>query len=300
MTAVHIDSHLPDAARRMRVYAGDVFVYSPTPSSLELVRLARVALAAAFPGDDPEFAQFHMSVEAYAEILGHIKPAFIHDPRCKQLLPAILNELGCSPDATYFDVPRMRSSTSDGYLTTGIAYAFQPHRDTWYSAPMSQINWWLPVFPLQADNCMAFLPRHWSQGLKNTSAEYNYQEWNRTSRYDAARHVGIDTRNQPHAIERIELEPDLRILPPPGGLVIFSAAQLHASIPNTSGRTRFSLDFRTVHLDDARTLTGARNIDSFATGSTMGDYLRASDLAHLPADVMEMYAAGHPQSVIAD
>jgi hypothetical protein len=40
-----------------------------------------------------------------------------------------------------FDMPRLRSSTSDNYLTTGIAYEWHPHRDTWYSAPQCQINW---------------------------------------------------------------------------------------------------------------------------------------------------------------
>jgi hypothetical protein len=297
MTAIFVDSRLSDAARRRRIYAGDLFVYSPTPSSLELVEFARATLKAAFPGMDPESAQSSIPVEQYAEILGRVKPAFIHDPICKRLLPAILQELGCSADTTYFDVPRLRSSTSDGYLTTGIAYAFQPHRDTWYSAPMSQINWWLPIFPLEVDNCMAFHPRHWSDGLQNTSAEYNYQEWNRTSRFDAAKHVGVDTRKQPHATEKVQLEPDIRLLPPPGGLIVFSAAQLHTSVPNTSGRTRFSVDFRTVDVEDARSLRGAPNVDSFSTGSTMGDYLRVRDLANLPEDVLVTYADGPPHSV---
>ena len=117
------------------VYDGDVFVISPTTHSLELCQLAEDLLAEAFAPHDPEIAQDHYSIEQYAGILAEVKPAFIHHPRCKELIPEILGAAGCDPTKSYFDVPRLRTSTAKGFLTTGIAYAFHPHRDTWYSAP---------------------------------------------------------------------------------------------------------------------------------------------------------------------
>jgi len=63
-------------------------------------------------------------------------------------------------------------------------------------------------------------------------------------------------------------------------------------VPNTTGRTRFSIDFRTVHIDDAVAMRGAPNIDSACTGTTMNDYLRGSDLIHLPADLVARYEPG--------
>jgi len=299
MTTIHYDSTLSDDERRARLYAGDLFVYGPTDSSRKLVELAREMVAGAFGSLDPEHAQFHMPVERYAQILAQLKPAFIHHPRCKELLPALLQELGCDPQLTYFDVPRMRTATSDGYLSTGIAYAFHPHRDTWYSAPFCQINWWMPMFPISHDNCMAFHPQHWSQPLPNTSAEYNYQEWNRSSRFQAAAQIGEDARKQPRATQPVVADPQVRLLPPVGGVIVFSAAQLHSTVPNTSGRTRYSIDFRTVNLGDVRAQSGAPNIDSFCTGSTMNDYLSCTDLAHLPGEATAPYEAGHPQAVIS-
>lgn len=62
---------------------------------------------------------------------------------------------------------------------------------------------------------------------------------------------------------------------------MFSSNHLHASAPNTSGVTRFSYDLRTVNLDDVRTDKGPRNVDGGATGTTLGDFLRVSDLAPL-------------------
>jgi hypothetical protein len=34
---------------------------------------------------------------------------------------------------------------------------------------------------------------------------------------------------------------------------------------------------------------GAHNVDSACTGTTMGDYLRVSDLAHMPTELIEAY-----------
>jgi hypothetical protein len=295
MTNLHFDAALRDDDRRTKIYAGDIFVYGPNSASLALTEFARTMVEEAFAPFDPEFAQFDLPVGEYAEILKELKPKFIHHPRCKELLPAMLRDLGCDLAQTYFDVPRLRTSTSNDYLTTGIAYAFHPHRDTWYSAPTSQINWWLPIYPLAWDNGLAFHPRYFDAGFKNSSHEYDYQEWNRTSRFQAASQVRVDTRRQPRALETIEIEPQIRPLPPAGGMIVFSAAQLHSSVPNTSGRTRFSIDFRTVHRGDVSTLRGAANVDSWCTGSTMQDYLRGTDLTLLPRNVIAPYDRGPPQ-----
>jgi hypothetical protein len=203
-----------------------------------------------------------------------------------------LRELNCDPDKTYFDVPRLRTAFPGEYLSSGIAYAFHPHRDSWYSAPFCQVNWWLPVFDLHPDNCMAFYPRYWDQAVRNSSEGYNYYEWNKTNRKSAAQHVKQDTRVQPKALEPLELDPQLRFLPKVGGLILFSAAQMHSTVPNTAGLTRYSIDFRTAHLDDVLQRKGARNYDSACTGTTMHDYLRGTDLTHLPDDAIALYADG--------
>jgi hypothetical protein len=293
MNTVFFDSKMSDDARRRCIYGGQLFVFPPSPSSLELCRLARELAQEAFGSLDPQFAQFTLPVEQYVAILADLKPRFIHHPKCKELLPRILGELGCDLEKTYFDVPRMRTSTHGGYLTAGIAYAFAPHRDTWHSAPMCQINWWIPVYEIEPENAMAFHVHYWNRPVRNGSAGYNYADWNRESRWNAARHIKTDTRNWPLPEELLEPDPQLRPICPPGGIIVFSAGHLHSTVPNTSGRTRFSIDFRTVHLDDVITETGALNVDSAATGTTMGDYLHCRDLRHLPPELIEKYDAGN-------
>jgi hypothetical protein len=294
MSAILIDAPLTDNQRRELLFRGELLVYSPTPSSLALVDFARKMLEEAFHPYEPETAQYRLSVERYAAILAELKPQFIHAPRSKECIQGMLRELGFDPDKTYFDVPRLRTSTSDDYLKTGIAYAFHAHRDTWYSAPMCQVNWWMPVYPIVSENAMAFHPHYWSRAVRNGSADYNYAEWNRTSRQNAAQFIKEDTRKQPKAEEPMELDPQLRVIAPPGGVLFFSAAHMHSSVPNTSGRTRISIDLRTVNIDDVAAHRGAPNVDSACTGTTMGDYLRGTDLSHIPQHYFATYETQPP------
>jgi len=300
MNTVFFDAKVSDGVRRQGLYDGQLYVHSSVPSSLALCEFARQMSEAAFAPLDPRQAQHRLPVERFANILAELKPKFIHHPRSKQLIQQVLTEMGCDLAKTHFDVPRLRTSTHDNYLTSGISYAFHPHRDTWYSAPFCQINWWLPIYEIQSDNVMAFHPRYWTQPVKNGSHDYNYQEWNRTSRQVAAQQIKGDTRRQPRPEEPIELEPQIRVVCPVGGILLFSAAQMHSTVPNTSGYTRFSIDFRSIHSDDALVRRGAPNIDSDCTGTCMGDYLRGTDLAHLPDEVIRMYDTPPHMSVASE
>jgi hypothetical protein len=291
LSTVFSNPAIEDDERRGLLYQGEVFVYSARPASAELVALARELVCDAFDGEDPQTAQHRMPVERFARVLSELKPRFIHHPRCKELIPQLLGEFGCDLDQTYFDVPRLRTSTSNDYLTSGISYAFHPHRDTWYSAPFSQLNWWIPIFSVVPENVMAFHPRYFDEPVRNGSARYDYAEWNRVSRFSAAQHVKTDTREQPRPEQPIELEPQVRVVPEPGGVLIFSGNQLHSTVPNTSGRTRFSIDFRTVHLADVRARREARNVDSACTGTTLRDFVRCSDLAAMPEELALSYEA---------
>jgi len=289
---LYTDSELSDDIRRTRLYQGAVFTYSPGPSALELCQFARELIEEAFSPLDPLRVHETLPAEKCAGILAELKPRFIHHPRSKEIIKRMLEESGCDLEKTYFDVPRMRTAYPDDYLSTGIAYAFHPHRDTWYSAPACQINWWMPIYDLTPDNCMAIHPQYFSRAIKNGSRTYNYHRWNLESRYNAAQHVKVDTRVQPRPEEEIELEPQVRIVSKVGGMFLFSAAQLHSTVPNTAGVPRYSIDFRTVHLDDVLGKIGAANVDSACTGTTLGDYLRSTDLAHLPEEALALYSDG--------
>ncbi|GKS58300.1 hypothetical protein YTPLAS18_18270 [Nitrospira sp.] len=293
MNTVYFDSAMCDEERRRALYNGQLFVFSPRPSSLALCEFARELIEDAFGPVDPETAQHTMPVEEYAAILGKLKPYFIHHPKSKQYLQALLAEMGCALEKTYFDVPKMRSSTSGGYLTTGIAYAWHPHRDTWYSAPASQINWWVPIYEIESDNAMAFHPRYWSESVRNNSKEYNRYVENQVGRgTHVASFTKEDPRILPKPLDPLEREPEVRLVCPVGGLILFSGAQMHSSVPNTSNKTRFSIDFRTFHVDDVAAKRGAPNVDSACTGTTLREFLRGTDLSRVSEDIAALYSDG--------
>lgn len=290
---VYYDPTFSDDERRQRLFEGQLMVYSPRSSTLAFIEFARTMIKDAFAPHDPELAQYQMPVEQYAKILGELKPGFIHHTESKRHLQNVLRDLGCDLAKTYFDVPKMRSSTSDNFLTTGIAYAWHPHRDTWYSAPPCQINWWIPILDFRSDNAMAFHPQYWNRAVSNSSKGYNYYIWNQQNRGGhVAQYLKEDPRPLPKATEAMEMEPQIRLIVPAGGIILFSGSQMHSSVPNTSGKTRFSIDFRVVHEDDVKAKQGAPIVDEECTGTTMRDYLRGTDLAHLPEQLVALYDDG--------
>jgi hypothetical protein len=169
MSSAFFDSEVTDEERRTRLYAGDIFIFSPTDGTRALINLARKMLEEAFSPYDPRTIHERETPEEVATILGRLKPNFIHHPDCKRLIPQIMREQGVDPERLYFDVPRMRSAYPSHFLSSGIAYAFHPHRDTWYSAPMCQLNWWLPIYPIEPDNSLGFYPRYFGEVVENNS-----------------------------------------------------------------------------------------------------------------------------------
>lgn len=102
-----------------------------------------------------------------------------------------------------------------------------------------------PVHALTADNTAAFYPPHWSLPVGNTSAQWDLEE--------------------------------IRSSSAPGDLLCFSGAHLHASVPNTSGLTRFSVETRTVNADDVQHGRAAANVDGAAPHVAAGRFRSVTD-----------------------
>src|SRR5450432_3258459 len=104
--SVYIESSMSDEQRRAALYQGNLFVYSSMPSVRRFAEFARQMIEDAFAPLDPETAQHELQVERFADILGELKPRFIHDAESKRHVKNILAELGCDLEQTFFDVPR--------------------------------------------------------------------------------------------------------------------------------------------------------------------------------------------------
>ena len=92
--------------------------------------------------------------------LDAMKSTFTNHIRTKHLVRDILVEYGADLQRTYFDVPRLRVAPHGGYLSAGVSYAYKAHRDTWYSSPHCQVNYWTPVFQVTSERAMSMTRMH--------------------------------------------------------------------------------------------------------------------------------------------
>jgi hypothetical protein len=260
---------------RQRLYSGDLIILSRLRALEEFVDYMRGELTGLFAPHDPEHAHEHIEPADMAKILGAWKPRWIHAERSRELVRAIIAEAGFEPACTHNDVPKPRTSFPSGHLTTGIAFAFPWHRDVWYSAPPQQINWWLPVFPVRETNAMSFDLANFARTVPNTSAGFDYYE-NNARRLSTAESAGKESQVRPGAIGHTP-GADVIPLPAPGHVLLFSGAQLHTSIPNTSGLARYSVDFRTVDVRDLVAGRGAPLADAHCTGTAIRDFISIKD-----------------------
>jgi len=290
MATVHIDPTFDDAERRERIFKGDVIIYTRVPEIEAFAEFTRNLITEVFAPHEPTAVHESRTPEELADILVSFKPKFIHHPESIKHVERIITALGASAKMTYADVPKLRTAFPQGGLSTGIAYAFQVHRDTWYSAPKQQINWWMPVWPVEADNIMEFYPRGFGNVIENNSGDYNYYQANMWRSNIKAFSGGKDTRVHPAPVNPLpDDEQRLTVAPPVGGIMLFSGDQLHASIPNTSGVTRYSIDFRTVHVDDVHAGVGAPVADVACTGTALRDFKRLTDGASFTEDEVAPY-----------
>lgn len=297
MNILRFNPKVEDKERRDFLFDGDFIFCSNMQSLKDLVEHAKKFIKETFGAGDPEKAQYSMTVKDFVELISPLKSGFTNDQETKRLIRQVLIEFGCDVEKTYFDVPRIRIVTSDNYLTAGVGYAYKAHRDTWYSSPQAQVNWWLPVFDLTPDNTMSLYPGYWKNPIKNSSKDFNYDEWCKQGRVLATTQTGVDTRKHPLPQEEIDTTTETRFVLSSAEVMLFSASQLHATAPNTSGRTRFSIDFRTIHIDDISQGIGAPNIDNDSTGTTLSDFFRASDLQKISPDIIDSYAKKQNQLI---
>lgn len=280
-TNVLVTRHVAYPALKQSVHAGDVHFVLGLPGVRDLADHARAFVRDAFGTLDPQLAQYDIDVARFAELAANLKESFTHDSLTDNLTTALAVGLGADPETTYFDRPRLRVAPSDDYLTSGVSYAYKPHRDTWYGNPAPTVNLWFPLFEVDGDSVMSFWFHKWQVEVPNTG--YDHDAWVRDHRFRAVELLEEDRR--PHPLPLEDVGPwDLRLVPGVGDTLAFSACHLHATAPNRSGRTRFSVDVRFLSRGDLAGSDGGtpRDVDSKVVGMQAGEFRLVSDLSAYP------------------
>lgn len=264
--------------RHNAIFNGDFIIQTDIKAVDKLLQHTRQLILTAFDGAPPETAQSLMPVEDFIAIVSKLKSTFTNHDITKDIIREIIKELSYNPNLTYFDVPRLRVVTSDNYLSSGVGYAYKAHRDTWYGSPEQQVNVWLPVYDATPENGLLFYPYYWDQPMKNTSEQFDYNDWLLEGRKQAVNQVKVDSRNHPLPLTDPSTTLPFTYSGKAGSTLFFSASHLHGTMPNTSGKTRYSIDFRLIRSEDLSDGKGAINLDNRSKGTTLGDFLKASDL----------------------
>jgi hypothetical protein len=283
-STIYVNRSLTEPELRESIFAGDFHLIIGREESLEIVHWIRTLLAETFDNLDPQLAQYSLPVEEFIRRVAPLKSRFTNDPRTRELCRSLLITLGCDPQLTYFDLPRLRVVPASGYLTTGVSYAYKAHRDTWYAHPPSLVNFWTPVFDATGRDVMSFWPGYFGQPVRNTG--FDYDDWVKNHRYAAINQVGEENRPHPLPTQPIDAGREIRIALNAGDMTLFSPCHLHATADNTSGRTRFSFDLRMVNIEDLKAGRGPADVDGSARGTTLPDFIRVSDFEPLGPELL--------------
>ena len=294
MFGIYTNPAFDDRQRRDAAFAGNILLYTGVPGLLRLVDHARSMIEEAFAPHEPLTAYTKMTVPEFVKRTSPLKGGFTNGETTKRLMADFIAEFGADPERTYYDLPRLRVNPSGDYLTSGVSYAYAAHRDMWYAHPAAMLNFWLPVYDIGPDCGMSMFPRYWDRPVKNGSAGFDYDDWVVNARPAAVNLTKKDDRPHPLPQEPIDTNGEFRHAGRAGDVMVFSGQHLHGSAPNTSGKIRFSIDFRTLNLDDVLEGRGPKNIDNRSTGTTLGDWLRVSDLQTLDVSKVDV-AKAHPK-----
>jgi hypothetical protein len=247
-TALHLlTGPLDDRHRSDLVFDGALLVFRSV-AGLDAFRAETDSLVRAALGDDPQHAQLGSAPEEFAAEVSALQRRYRKHPAVREAFVSVLHELGMNTATAYWDWLYLRVQAHADQTPAGTLGV---HRDTWSSNVLAQTNWWTPIYPITAARTVAFYPAYWKRPVPNTSAGWDLDQ------PDGRPLVPVPSGP-------IDAAGEVRVVIEPGDLLCFSGAQLHASVPNTSGLTRFSVEVRTVGLDDVRQARGAPDIDGRA------------------------------------
>ncbi len=157
-----------------------------------------------------------------------LKSRFTNELRTKRLCKELIEEIGADPERTYFDLPRLRVIPPADFLTAGVSYNYAPHRDTWYAHPRQLVNIWAPVFDTESTTVMTMFIDQFQRPVQNSSANWDYDDWIKNSRFAAAKNVGKEERAHPLPIADVGATTQLRLVLNGGDVMILSTCQLNA------------------------------------------------------------------------
>ena len=238
------------------LFGGALMIFEDLPPVGRLVDRVKTILADIFDTEEPHLAERDLSATCFRGLAMRARATVAADATVARYWWDTLAVIGYRRDAIWLDQIRLRVVPSRGDIDHQRLRTVPPHRDTWGSGIMAQINWWLPLYPLVESSTMLIWPDAFRHPIANNSGEWRFEAFRKGS--------GDGYPLLPVARAR-PIQPGLPVLIQPGQMLGFSAAHLHAGASDASGRTRLGVDTRSVWESDRKAGRGAPNVDGAAT-----------------------------------
>lgn len=255
---------------REKIYASHIFKAAPTLSSLAVIDYIKEAIAKE-TGLPLETAHKRHTGKDLSEKLRSLRLALIEDIECQSYVRSLMADFGFAAENNAFDFIRLRGVMPNGHLNPALERAYSLHRDTWYANPQCQVNWWIALQDTPAERTFSFYPAFFDKKVENTSGAFDYDTWMNTVGWQGTRKQ--QNVSYPHTLEILPAAERKGFSCRAGEVLLFSAAHLHQTNPNSTDLCRFSIDFRTAHLDDHYNFKGAPNADNGSSPDVLKDYI---------------------------
>ncbi|MFT5432751.1 MAG: hypothetical protein ACI9OJ_003454 [Myxococcota bacterium] len=277
-----IEPWLDESPARSALYDGRVLRRGVTEGSQTLVALTQELLAATFSDvGPPRDAQQQMDPAEFFKRMGHVRKVLYLEPQFHRAMLKTVEAAGFTPSQYACDPVRLRIVAHNGHTEPRAAPVYYGHRDTWYGHSQSLMTWWVPLDDLSESETFVFYPDRFSSEVLNDSERFDYDEW--VSKGWGLK-IGWQDRDDgikaeyPGPLGEVDGGPAVGFACRSGDNLLFSGAQYHQTLPQMSGRTRFSVDFRLVHLEDHASKRGAPNVDNRSRGCALVDFVRLAEL----------------------
>ncbi len=256
------------------LYNGEVYLLQPNQLTLQIVSAVEESLHQKL-GQNPRTAQFdHTAIDFFKKI-GQLRKLFYTHSRYLNYLRALLSYYHWDPEQTVFDPMRLRTVQSGGHVNPAAKAIYHCHRDTWYANPTCQITWWIPLHDVQLNETFEFYPSYFSRAVQNNSGVFDHNSWTAQDKNKKIGWQDKDTGKEaiyPSLQQTIDRS-GFGVSCPKGSLLLFSGQHLHATLKQSTGKTRFSIDFRTVSKPHFEQNIGPLNVDNASTGTSFNHHL---------------------------
>ncbi len=264
MPIIHLQKPVSDIERAEHCFKGECLIYKNISAMHELIEYADKLLRESLNGIDPVDAQLHFSPEAFLQRTGNVQAHFRKSETVKELFFKVLEECGVDLNNTYYDHFPMRIVPFDTDYDGAECGVIGHHRDSWGSNIHSQINWWAPLYALEENRTIALYPDYWDKPIANTTATWSHKDYlEKRNEADAERQGCYPSA--PTLKASVDESNLLKVMLEPGDVLSFSSAHLHASVPNTTKATRYSVEMRSINKHDLESGRAAPNVDNAAT-----------------------------------